>query len=270
MAIYTGNNGRVYIARRASTGLSGVVTKSVSTGQGVALNENFLAVTVTGVGNGAQFRANTAVSTTATTRTCNFTVSSAGAGYAVGNTIYLARYVNNTLVRVTADFAIESANLVGAGIDTEAELVTQDYRIAKIRDWSYNSNSEVIETTALGDVTKTYAPSITSGDGSATLMFYEDDLNAVGAGSTKDIYELVDLLFPRDVAPSVIMSLAVDGGTYTVDAGSELLKTNFIFNAYITSASISVSYGEVVAVNTSFTVDGPLIDVPSRAGVVRL
>ncbi|MFZ9751259.1 MAG: hypothetical protein ACO3CN_04070, partial [Candidatus Nanopelagicales bacterium] len=156
------------------------------------------------------------------------------------------------------------------GVDSEAELTTETYRIAKIRDWSYNSNSEVIETTALGDVTKTFAPSITSGDGTATLMFYEDELNAPGAGSTKDIYELIDLLFPRGVAPRVLMSLVVDGGTYLTTNGNELLKTNFMFNAFITSASVSVSYGEVVAVNTSFTVDGPLLDVPYKSGVVRL
>jgi hypothetical protein len=154
------------------------------------------------------------------------------------------------------------------GVNNEQELIVDNFRIAKIRDWSYNSTSEVIETTALGDVTKTFAPSITSGEGSATLMFYEDDLN-VDANRAKDIYELVDLLFPRDTAPSVIMSLSVDGGSFTVDSVN-LYKTNFMFNAYITSASVAVNYGEVVAVSTSFTVDGPLLDVPNKLGVTRL
>ena len=99
-------------------------------------------------------------------------------------------------------------------------------------------------------------------------MFYEDDLN-VDVNRAKDIYELVDLLFPRDIAPSVIMSLSVDGGSFTVD-DVDLYKTNFMFNAYITSASVAVNYGEVVAVSTSFTVDGPLLDVPNKPGVTRL
>jgi hypothetical protein len=43
-----------------------------------------------------------------------------------------------------------------------------------------------------------------------------------------------------------------------------------MFNAYITSASVAVNYGEVVAVSTSFTVDGPLLDVPNKPGVTRL
>jgi hypothetical protein len=65
------------------------------------------------------------------------------------------------------------------------------------------------------------------------------------------------------------MNLAVDGGVSIVDA-IEVWKTTFLFNAYITSASVAVSYGEVVTVDTSFTVDGPLIDVPWKPNVVRL
>ncbi len=168
---------------------------------------------------------------------------------------------------MTSIFSVGS--VLTRGVDNERELLTDNYRVAKIRDWTYNSNSEVIETTALGDTTKTFSPSITSGDGSATLLFYEDDINDNVPTRSKDIYELVDILFPRNIAPRVIMSLVVDSGAYTLNA-QELFKTNFVFNAYITNASVNVSYGEVVAVSTSFTVDGPLIDVPNKPGVVRL
>jgi hypothetical protein len=266
MAIYTGNNGRVYIARRTSSGLIGTRTLNIVTGKAVTNGQTLTAFTVRGTGSGARFRTGNAVTANAPTRTCVFTITSAGAGYEATDIIYLAVAVNGTWVRMTNDFGVGSINT--RGVDNERELVTDDYRIAKIRDWSYNSTSEVIETTALGDVTKTFAPSITSGEGSATLMFYEDDLNS-GASRMKDIYELVDLLFPRDVAPRVIMSLAVDGGAFTVD-DADLYKTNFMFNAYITSASVAVNYGEVVAVSTSFTVDGPLLDVPNKPGVSRL
>lgn len=268
MAIYTGNNGRVYVARRQSLGLGGTRTVAIVGGQATTGGQQLTAITVSGNGTGAVFRADTAVTVAATSRDCNFTVVTAGTRYEATTVIYLARYEGSTLVRMTADFAVGETQTVG--IDGEGELVATTYRIAKIRDWSYNSTSEVIETTALGDVTKTFAPSVTSGDGSATLMFYEDDLNEYGSGSMKDIYELVDLLFPRDVPPRVIMSLAIDGGVYNTDAGTELRKTNFTFNAYITSANVSVSYGEVVTVNTSFTVDGPLLDVPFKPGVTRL
>ena len=267
MAIYTGNNGRVYIARRTYSGLTGTRTLNIVAGKAIANGQKLFARLVRGTGNGAQFRAGNGVSAGASSRTCVFTITSGGARYEATDVIYLAAAVNGTWVRMTGNFTV--GTVLTRGVDNERELVQDFYRIAKIRDWSYNSTSEVIETTALGDVTKTFAPSITSGEGSATLMFYEDDLNDYDTTRMKDIYELVDLLFPRDVAPRVIMSLAVDGGAFTVD-DADLWKTNFMFNAFITSASVAVNYGEVVAVSTSFTVDGPLLDVPNKPGVTRL
>jgi hypothetical protein len=141
----------------------------------IASGQKLFARLVSGTGNGAQFRAGNAVSKNASSRTCVFTITSGGARYEATDVIYLAVAVNNTWVRMTGNFAVGS--VLTRGVDNERELVQDFYRIAKIRDWSYNSTSEVIETTALGDVTKTFAPSITSGEGSATLMFYEDDLN---------------------------------------------------------------------------------------------
>jgi hypothetical protein len=267
MAIYTGNNGRIYIARRETSGLTGTRTLNITTGQAVTTNQTLVALTTRGNGSGAQFRAGNSVTANASSRSCNFTIVSGGSNYLDTDVIYLARSVSGTWVRMTSDFTVGS--VLTRGVDSESEIVNDNYRIAKIRDWSYNSNSEVIETTALGDVTKTFLPSITSGDGSATLMFYEDDLNSATTQKTKDIFELVDLLFPRDVPPRVIMNLAVDGGAFTV-SDADVHKTNFLFNAYITSASVSVSYGEVVTVATNFTVDGPLIEVPWKPGVDRL
>ena len=267
MAIYTGNNGRVYIARRSSAGLIGSQTLNIIAGKAVTNGQTLTVLTSSGGGSGARFRAGKSVSAGAASRTCEFTLVTNGAGYVPGSRVYLAVSVNNTWVRMTANFTVDATTI--RGVNNEQELVVDRFRIAKIRDWSYNSTSEVIETTALGDVTKTFAPSITSGEGNATLMFYEDDLNDSDSTRMKDIYELVDLLFPRDVAPRVIMSLAVDGGAFTVD-DADLWKTNFMFNAFITSASVAVNYGEVVAVSTSFTVDGPLLDVPNKPGVTRL
>ena len=81
---------------------------------------------------------------------------------------------------------------------------------------------------------------------------------------------MIDILFPRGTPPRIILNLAVDGsisGSYGQVGGAALWKTNFLFNAYITGASIGVSYGEVVTIDTSFTVDGPLLDVPVKAGL---
>lgn len=266
MAIYTGNNGRMYLARAASSALAGERTLSIVRNQAISNGQVLSVQTVQGTGSGAQFRATNSVALNATSRSCNFRVRSGGSNYQDSDVVYLARYSQNTLVRMTSNFSVGSVLTIG--VDDERELTVDNYRVAKIRDWTFNSNSEVIETTALGDTVKTFAPSATSGEGTATLLFYEDDLNDSGTAG-RDIFELAEILFPRDVPPRVIMGLAIDGGSFLVDSAN-LGKTNFVFNAYITSASVSVSYGEVVAVSTNFTVDGQLLDIPWKPGIVGL
>jgi hypothetical protein len=265
MSIYTGNNGRIYIARSTTSSLQGTFTQSIVSGESVTAGQTYTLVTIAGEGGGATLRAGSSVSKTASSRSVIFTVVNGGGGYLAVDRVYLARKSGSTYPRVTNNFTV--GTVATRGVDSEREIIDEQYRIAKIRSWTYNSTSEVVETTALGDSVKSFSPSITTGDGSATLMFYEDNFKY--AGSSKDIYELVDILFPRSTPPRVIMNLAVDGGVSIVDA-VELWKTNFLFNAYITSASVAVSYGEVVTVDTSFTVDGPLLDVPYKPDVVRL
>lgn len=265
MSIYTGNNGRIYIARSTTSGLQGERTLNIVSGESVTAGQRLTVISVTGDGRGAQLRAGSSVSKTASSRSVVFTVVSKGRDYLAEDRVYLARKSGSTWVRMTNNFLV--GTVATRGIDSEREIIDEQYRIAKIRSWTYNSTSEVVETTALGDTVKSFSPSITTGDGSATLMFYED--NFKNTNNSKDIYELVDILFPRSTPPRVIMNLAVDGGVNIVDS-LELGKTNFLFNAYITSASVAVSYGEVVTVDTSFTVDGPLLDVPYKPDVSPL
>lgn len=270
--IYTGNNGRIYVARSTESGLTGTFTANVLNGVRVVRNSTYAVRNIVGDGFGAVVRAESSISATQPSRSCVFTVVRGGGGYQVGDVVRFSyQDSRKNTIDVVGNIRISSNST--RGVDSEREILDDQYRIAKIRSWSLNSNSEVVETTALGDEVKTFAPSITSGDGSATLMFYEDDITNAGINRQKDTFELVDLLFPRSKSPRVIMSLAVDGSTSGGSGevgGFALWKTNFLFNAYITSASIGVSYGEVVTVDTSFTVDGPLLDVPWKPNIVRL
>jgi hypothetical protein len=263
--IYTGNNGRIYVARKVDYGIQGSFTLAVVPGQSVAANETLSVFNVQGNGQGAMVRAASAGSGGSSVV---FNTSVTGSNYAAGNIVYFGRISAGTIVRLTSDFTISTVATVG--VDSEREILDDRYRIAKVRSWTLNSSSEVVETTALGDAVKTFSPSITSGEGSATLMFYEDDRSNAGANPQKDTFEMIDILFPRGTPPRIILNLAVDGsiaGNYGEVGGAALWKTNFLFNAYITGASIGVSYGEVVTIDTSFTVDGPLLDVPLKAGL---
>ena len=263
--IYTGNNGRIYVARKVDYGIQGSFTLAVVPGQSVAANEVLSVFNVQGSGQGAMVRAASSVGSGGS---AVFNVSTAGSNYAAGDIVYFGRISAGTIVRLTSNFAVNDVATIG--IDSEREILDDRYRIAKVRSWTLNSSSEVVETTALGDAVKTFSPSITSGEGSATLMFYEDDRSNTGSNPQKDTFEMIDILFPRGTPPRIILNLAVDGsisGSYGQVGGAALWKTNFLFNAYITGASIGVSYGEVVTIDTSFTVDGPLLDVPVKAGL---
>lgn len=269
--IYTGNNGRIYLARSLAAGLQGTFTLNVLTGQSVVQNGTYFVRNIAGDGYSAVMRAGSTVSTTASSRSCVFTVIGGGANYQAGDVVRLAYRSGSNTIDVTDSFTI--SNTATRGVDNEREILDDQYRIAKIRSWSLTSNSEVVETTSLGDTNKSFSPSVTSGEGSATLMFYEDDITNAGINRQKDTFELMDLLFPRGIPPRVIMNLAVDGttsGTVGEVGGQALWKTNFMFNAYITSASVGVNYGEVVTIDTSFTVDGALIDRPFNTGKVLL
>lgn len=258
MAIYTGNNGRVYVARQANNSIkkSGGNTITRQLRAAVSNNQIFQVVTVTGAGSNAVVRATASGGVNAQVP---FKVVDGGLGYNAGDKVYFAKNQGGVLKRFTADFALSSADIATSGIDNERDLVSgDDFLYGKVSSWQLSSSSEVTDTTALGDVTRSYRPSITSGEGTATIMFYEDDIDPTSG--SKDIFGLSEVLFPRGLAPAVIISLAVDGGVDT----DELFKTNFVFNAYITGATVSVSYGEVVTVETTFTVDGPLLDIPTK------
>jgi hypothetical protein len=263
--IYTGNNGRIYIARKNDLGIQGSFNLAVVPGQSVAANETLSVFNVQGNGQGSMVRAASAAGGGQLTV---FNVSVAGSNYARGNIVYLGRVSAGTIVRLTYDFVIDTVATIG--VDRESEILDDQYRIAKVRSWTLNSSSEIVETTALGDAVKTFSPSITSGEGSATLMFYEDDRSNVEANREKDTFEMIDVLFPRGPAPRMVLNLAIDGsvtGSAGEVGGAALWKTNFLFNAYITGASIGVSYGEVVTIETSFTVDGSLLQAPWKPGL---
>jgi len=269
--IYTGNNGRIYIARQLDQGIQGSFTRTVLPGRAVALNETFSVINLQGDGRGARVRAASALSANASSRSIVFNVVSKGTNYAAGDRIYFARTVKGNLIKMTNSFEISTTATVG--VDNEREVLDDKYRIAKVRNWTLNSSSEVVETTALGDAVKTFSPSITSGEGSATLMFYEDDGTNRVEVAHRDTFELIDILFPRGTPPRVVLNLAVDGsatGSSSDVGGNAIWKTNFLFNAYITGASVGVNYGEVVTIDTSFTIDGPLLDTPWRPNVNKL
>ena len=126
--------------------------------------------------------------------------------------------------------------------------------VAKIRDWSLETTVELISTNTIDSGVNTFTPGVKGATGSATLMYYklEDENTNTYTEFTK---ALSKVLKTGNITTSqrVKMELNVGGGS----------TDDIIFYAYITSASVSVSTGELSVVPINFTVDGDFEQVIS-------
>jgi len=133
-------------------------------------------------------------------------------------------------------------------------LVFNGRPVAKIRDWSVETTLELLSTNTIDSTSNTFTPGVKGATGSATLMYYR-----LETGEGTNFTEFTALLARIHKTGSVETNDRVfmefrAGGNATDDIR---------FNAYITSASISVSTGELSVVPINFTVDGDFTEVIS-------
>lgn len=133
-------------------------------------------------------------------------------------------------------------------------LVFNGKPVAKIRDWSLDTTVELLSTNAIDSAVNTFTPGVKGATGSATLMYYR-----LESGESATLTQFTDLLTKvmrtGAVAETdrVLLDLNVGGGA----------ADDIRFNAYITSAQVSVSTGELSVVPIQFTMDGDFIEVIS-------
>ena len=133
-------------------------------------------------------------------------------------------------------------------------LVFNGRPVAKIRDWSVESTLELLSTNTIDSTSNTFTPGVKGATGSATLMYYR--LETGESTSFTQFTQLLSRIHKTgsiETSDRVFMELNVGTGS------SDDIK----FNAYITSASISVSTGELSVVPINFTVDGDFTQVIS-------
>jgi hypothetical protein len=129
-------------------------------------------------------------------------------------------------------------------------LVFNGKPVAKVRDWSLETSLNLLDTTVLGECTATYHPGMKNSTGSATLMYYR-----LESGESTTFTEFTALLSKIQktgfVTTADRVQLTLRLGTGTND--------DIQFNAYITSAQVSVTTNELVTVPIQFTVDGDFL-----------
>jgi len=130
--------------------------------------------------------------------------------------------------------------------------------VIKIRDWSIDTSLELLETTTIDSAVKSYTPGMVSSTGSATVMYYRKESGDVGVQ--------FEQLLNKVMKTSAAGVTEADRVGMVLRAGSQPgtgvdIKDDIAFNAYITSAGITVGTGELSSVSLQFTVDGPFIEL---------
>jgi len=124
--------------------------------------------------------------------------------------------------------------------------------VAKIRDWSLETTVELLSTNTIDSAVNTFTPGVKSATGSATLMYYR--LEPGESASKQQFTVLLNRIMkggPVTESDRFYLALNVGGG----------VDDDIQFNAYITSAQVSVSTGELSIVPIQFTMDGDFLGV---------
>jgi hypothetical protein len=120
--------------------------------------------------------------------------------------------------------------------------------LAKVVSFSLQSDLETLETTTLGESLRSYSPGVLGYSGSASLLYYKDDSNAIN--TTNLLNKLI-----KTGTDGVSSSDTVELTLRWVDGAD---NNDVKLTAYITSATIGASTGEIVSVSISFVGTGAL------------
>jgi hypothetical protein len=132
---------------------------------------------------------------------------------------------------------------------------TSSEQALKLRDWSLETSLELLETTTLDSAVKSYTPGIVSSTGSATVLYYRKEATDTGVQFNSFLDKIMKTTSAGVTASDgvgMVLRVASVTNTNGVD-----IKDDIAFNAFITSASLQVSTGELSSVAINFTVDGP-------------
>ena len=106
--------------------------------------------------------------------------------------------------------------------------------VTRVRDWTLESSFDTLETTDLGDISRQYTPGLKSATGTATIFYHDDNTSLV------------------TVLDNVITKGVPTTGKLELRWGTKVIE----FNAYINSASVTCTTGDVMTADIGFTRTG--------------
>ena len=123
--------------------------------------------------------------------------------------------------------------------------------LANVVNFSLQSTLETLETTTLGDNLRSYSPGVLGYSGSASLLYYKDDTGSIN--TTGLLNKLI-----KDGTTGVASTDTVELTLRWVD-GTD--NNDVKITAYINSATIGASTGEITRADITFTGTGALSTV---------
>lgn len=125
-------------------------------------------------------------------------------------------------------------------------------RVAKIRDWSIETTVELLSTNTIDSVVNTFTAGVKGATGSATLLYYR--LEAGESVAYREFTALLSKIMKKGaINDTDKISLELNVGGSNAD--------DIVVDAFITSAQVNASTGELSVVPIQFTVDGDFVDV---------
>ena len=123
--------------------------------------------------------------------------------------------------------------------------------LAKVVSFSLQSNLETLETTTLNEHIRSYSPGVSGYSGSATLLYYKED---DGSFNTTNLLNKLYKTGTSGVSSSDTVEL-----TFRWIDGAD--NNDVKLTAYVTSANIGASTGDIVRAEISFQGTGALSTV---------
>ena len=146
-----------------------------------------------------------------------------------------------------------------ANVDTSADTGWTDIQ-TKITNWTLSTTAQLLDTTTLGDYDKTSVYGTRTTTGTLKLLYYVPNGKTNSGNSYNSASWFIHVLGRS--AEQTVESFEVTLRLYTDDKnmkGSLSLRDYIEFRANLTNVSYGSRVGELVSVDVSFEVNGPVI-----------
>jgi len=130
----------------------------------------------------------------------------------------------------------------------DGQLLLGSNALVKVTSWTLQADLELLETTSLADNLRTFTPGVQSFAGTASLIYYKADNGSIDASE----------LLRKLVRTGTSGASAADAVTLTLRLADGSDLNDVSLTAFITSASIGASVGEIVSAQISFQATGAL------------